>query len=82
MSIELDQQIVIIDEAHNVEDSSREAASVSITKYQVEQALNDLNKILNARMYKTSEENQRVCHYFIGIVGFHRIINIFYLILI
>ena len=41
MSIKLDDNIVIIDEAHNIEDSLREAASVYITKYQIEEAISD-----------------------------------------
>ena len=78
MSIGLDEQIVIIDEAHNIEDSSREAASVLITKYQVEQAIGDLNKIINGPAIhkqidgKTikipSDDDRSVCHYFVGIV--------------
>lgn len=84
MSIGLDEQIVIIDEAHNIEDSSRDAASVSITKHQIELAMIDLNKLLNGKVYQKeidgqmieipSQEDLNVCRYFVGIV---RVCSIF-----
>jgi Rad3-related DNA helicase len=79
MSIGLDEQIVIIDEAHNIEDSSRDAASVLITKYQIEQAMTDLNKLLNGKVYMKendgkmievpSPEDLNICGFFVGIVN-------------
>ena len=68
MSIKLDDNIVIIDEAHNIEDSLREAASVYITKYQIEEAISDLNHILNEKGYSASEETRKVCLYFVDFV--------------
>ena len=45
MDISLTNQIVILDEAHNIEDSSREAASFSVTQAQLLDAMNDLDTI-------------------------------------
>ena len=69
MSINLSEQIVIIDEAHNIEDSSRDAASVLITKSQIEQAITDLNKILDKTSLNQSDEERSVCRYFVAIVS-------------
>jgi Fanconi anemia group J protein len=38
-------QIVILDEAHNIEDSTRDAASFSVTQTKVNDALKDLHDI-------------------------------------
>ena len=45
MEIYLKDQIVILDEAHNIEDSSRESASVSLTLTQLTDTKEDLNKL-------------------------------------
>ncbi len=45
MEIYLKDQIVILDEAHNIEDSSRESASVSLTQEKLNETLEDLNKL-------------------------------------
>ena len=67
MSINLENQIIIIDEAHNIEDSSRDAASVLITKFQLEQANADLNKTIDPNAFHhPNEENINVCRYFIA----------------
>ena len=71
MQLSVNEQIIIFDEAHNIEDSSRDAASVLITKFQLEQAIADLNKVLDPKsFFATSEENVPVCHYFIEIVSY------------
>ena len=43
MDIGLVDQIVILDEAHNIEDSSREAASWSVTPHHLDEAMTDLD---------------------------------------
>jgi len=45
MEITLTNQIVILDEAHNIEDSSREASSFSVAQAQLLDAMNDLETI-------------------------------------
>jgi len=49
MLINLKDQIVVLDEAHNIEDSAREAASVELTSLQFEDTkkdLQDMSKII------------------------------------
>ena len=43
MKINLRHQIVILDEAHNMEDCCREAASWSVTTQQLEEAIADID---------------------------------------
>jgi Fanconi anemia group J protein len=43
MDISLANQIVILDEAHNIEDSSRDAASWSVTPNSLDEAMKDLD---------------------------------------
>ena len=43
MDIRLENQIVILDEAHNIEDSSRGAASWSVTPNSLDEAMKDLD---------------------------------------
>jgi len=45
MDISLKGQVVILDEAHNIEDSSREAASGSLTTDQINNAVRNLNEL-------------------------------------
>ena len=45
MEIVLRDQIVILDEAHNIEDSAREASSFSVTQSQLVDAMKDLDAI-------------------------------------
>ena len=45
MMINLKDQIVILDEAHNIEDSSREAGSVQLTSIQLEETQKDLEDL-------------------------------------
>ena len=42
MEISLNSQVVILDEAHNIEDSSRDAAGFSVTQAQLLEAMQDL----------------------------------------
>lgn len=50
MMINLKDQIVVLDEAHNIEDSSREAGSVQLTSIQLEETRKDLED-LSMRLY-------------------------------
>lgn len=43
--INLKDQIVVLDEAHNIEDSSREAGSVQLTSIQLEETRKDLEDL-------------------------------------
>ena len=43
MNIDLEDQIVIIDEAHNIEDTCRDAASCMLSKYSLEMSIKELN---------------------------------------
>lgn len=45
MDINLKDEIVVLDEAHNIEDSAREAASVSIMSSQLESIMEELDKL-------------------------------------
>jgi len=45
MDITLTNQIVILDEAHNIEDSSREAASLSVSQADLLDAMHDLDTV-------------------------------------
>jgi len=45
MEISLTNQIVILDEAHNIEDSSRDASSFSVTQSQLLDAMHDLDTV-------------------------------------
>ena len=45
MMINLKDQIVVLDEAHNIEDSSREAGSVQLTSIQLEETRKDLEDL-------------------------------------
>ncbi|KAL8591949.1 hypothetical protein ACOMHN_020427 [Nucella lapillus] len=46
MEINLKGQVVLLDEAHNIEDSVREAASQSITQDQVTKAMDDMDGLM------------------------------------
>lgn len=54
MEIYVKDQIVILDEAHNIEDSSREAASYSMPQRDIDDTIGDLNKMIAASK-KTNE---------------------------
>ena len=48
MKINLDDQIVIVDEAHNVEDACRESANTLITKIDLDARVNELRELVNS----------------------------------
>lgn len=45
MEINLKDQIVVLDEAHNVEDSARDAASLTLTAVDLQNTLDDLDRL-------------------------------------
>lgn len=45
MDINLKDQIVVLDEAHNVEDSAREAGSLTLTAVELQNTLNELDRL-------------------------------------
>ena len=45
MGIDLTEQIVLLDEAHNIEDFSRDAASFSVTLEQLQTASDEVGKM-------------------------------------
>lgn len=47
MNINLKDQIIIIDEAHNVEDACRESTTFFVSKFQLENGSKELKEILN-----------------------------------
>lgn len=47
MDINLKDQIIVLDEAHNVEDSAREAASLTLTAVDLQNTLDELDKLGN-----------------------------------
>lgn len=47
MEINLKDQIVVLDEAHNVEDSARDAASLTLTAVDLQNTLDDLDRLGN-----------------------------------
>ncbi|XP_072164417.1 Fanconi anemia group J protein homolog [Diadema setosum] len=59
MEINLKGQIVVLDEAHNIEDSAREAASLKVTTEQLQETTDELDRLLTAQ-YRM--EHTRVLH--------------------
>lgn len=51
MEIDLKDQIVVLDEAHNVEDSARESASLTLTAMDLKETMDDIDK-MSKYMYK------------------------------
>lgn len=51
MEINLKGQIVILDEAHNIEDSARDAAGGSITTEQITSAIQNLQQLCEYTQY-------------------------------
>lgn len=49
MEINLKDQIVVLDEAHNVEDSARDAASLTLTAVDLQNTLDDLDRLGNEK---------------------------------
>lgn len=50
MDINLKDQVIVLDEAHNVEDSAREAASLTLTAVDLQNTLDELDKLGNETM--------------------------------
>ncbi|XP_065827225.1 Fanconi anemia group J protein-like isoform X2 [Oscarella lobularis] len=60
MKLHLEEQIVILDEAHNIEDTSRDAASGVFTDEQLRDVLQDLNQMTTAEILKESHEHMKL----------------------
>ena len=52
MDINLKEQVVILDEAHNIEDCARESASYSVTEVQLRFARDELDSMINYNIRK------------------------------
>ncbi|XP_033618816.1 Fanconi anemia group J protein isoform X2 [Fukomys damarensis] len=62
MDINLKEQVVILDEAHNIEDCARESASYSVTEVQLRFARDELDSLVNSNIRKKDHEPLRaVC---------------------
>ena len=53
MEINLKGQVVILDEAHNIEDSAREASSFSVSQQQLGEVMTDLESMIGANITVT-----------------------------
>ncbi|XP_053425066.1 Fanconi anemia group J protein [Nycticebus coucang] len=63
MDLNLKEQIVILDEAHNIEDCARESASYSVTEVQLRFARDELDSLVNNNIRKKDHEPLRaVCY--------------------
>ncbi|XP_057571236.1 Fanconi anemia group J protein isoform X1 [Hippopotamus amphibius kiboko] len=63
MDINLKEQVVILDEAHNIEDCARESASCSITEVQLRFARDELDSMVNNNIRKKDHEPLRALCY-------------------
>ncbi|KAM6465011.1 Fanconi anemia group J protein [Liasis olivaceus] len=62
LEIKLKDQVVILDEAHNIEDSARESASYSVTEEQLRLAREELDTMVNHNIRRADHEPLRaVC---------------------
>ena len=59
MDLSLKDHIVILDEAHNIEDCARDAGGINITKKLLEEATYDLHK-MGEHMIKDPSVSQRL----------------------
>ena len=55
MMIELTGQVVVFDEAHNMEDAAREAASLSLTSFQLEDLAKEFTDICESSTRQPSK---------------------------
>ncbi|XP_017806150.2 Fanconi anemia group J protein isoform X2 [Papio anubis] len=63
MDLNLKEQVVILDEAHNIEDCARESASYSITEVQLRFARDELDSMVNNNIRRKDHEPLRaVCY--------------------
>lgn len=65
MNIKLKDNIVIVDEAHNVEDACRESTTFFITKFQIENGIKELKEIVN---FFSDGDINNAAHYFLRVV--------------
>ncbi|XP_062594294.1 Fanconi anemia group J protein homolog isoform X2 [Saccostrea cucullata] len=70
MEIQLKGQVVILDEAHNMEDTSREAAGEKIGDDILEKAINELDELIKFEIL--TAEHLRVRQLCAGLLGFIR----------
>ncbi|KAM7443565.1 Fanconi anemia group J protein [Porites harrisoni] len=63
LDINLKDQIIVLDEAHNVEDSAREAASLTLTAVDLQNTLDELDKLVHLQVLT---ENHRALHLMVG----------------
>ena len=45
MLIDIGGKVIVLDEAHNIEDSAREAASLTITSEELEEVLSEIKDV-------------------------------------
>ncbi len=69
MRIDLKDEILIIDEAHNIEDCSRESTTSLITKLEMEIGIKELNLMLSSGLF--TDEVKQAADYFIQVVCGH-----------
>lgn len=63
MEINLKGQVVILDEAHNIEDCARESVSFSVTESQLRAAREELDSMVNNNIRQKDHEHLRaVCY--------------------
>ncbi|MEE6469557.1 hypothetical protein FKM82_008671 [Ascaphus truei] len=63
MEINLKDQVVILDEAHNIEDCARESASYSVTEAQLMFARDEIDSMVNHNIRRSNHEPLRaVCY--------------------
>ena len=49
MQIDIENRIIILDEAHNIEDNARDAASLSITSEELSEVTGEIEEIRECR---------------------------------
>ena len=69
MKINLDEQIVIVDEAHNVEDSCRESTNSLITKHHLESSIKDLTELMASNSVPLPNEMRQAAEFFRDLFG-------------
>ncbi|KAJ8871900.1 hypothetical protein PR048_028240 [Dryococelus australis] len=57
MQLDIHGEVVILDEAHNIEDSSREAASFSVAQDDLQLAINDITSVMHAGTLRSIHEH-------------------------
>lgn len=63
MEIYLKDQVIILDEAHNIEDCARESASYRVTETQLRSAREELDTMVNNNIRQKDHEPLRaVCY--------------------